>query len=255
MYRDHATSLDEHDRAVGSIQIAEGLLSGCVATARRLRGPDRPERWRAATSLGDDFREVWHHLDAARGVLAGRGINTMGYDELRAHVVTALPIDERDPMKPLDTAPLDDARRAVEELRLVVPGADWTAIAARTIALVNHAPLGNTSQHWKLAVVVAVFIAGVFTCVTAMKADPKIDPEVAMRADLASIVQARRHTISTLTALVGRHCDRSNVRELMKLFVMDGRFDDAREFGDAYERRCGDDVVVRKWSTAVRPHH
>ena len=255
MYRDHAISLDEHDRAIGSIQIAEGLLAGCVTTSRQLTGRDRPERWRAATALGDDFREVWHHLDAARSVLASRGGNTMGYDELRAHVITALPIDEHHPMKALDPAPLHDAPRAVEELRLAVPSTDWKAIAARTIELVNHAPLRNTSQRWKLGFVIATFLAGVITWFAAIRPDRKIDPEVAMRADLATIVESRRQTISTLHALVGHHCDPSNVRELMKLYVMDGRFDEASGFGDAYESRCGADTIVHKWSTAVRPSY
>lgn len=255
MYRDHASSLDEHDRAVGAIQIAEGLIAGCTSNAARLRGPDRPERWRAATSLGDAFFEVWHHLDEACRVLKGRGINTMGYDELRAHVQTALVIDEADPMRSFDSAPLDDARRAVEELRLVVPGADWAAIAKRTIELVNDAPIASTGQRWRIGIIVGVFSLIVVTWATAMKPLKKIDPDAAMRREIAGLIEQRRTQISMLERFVGQHCDLPRVRDLMKLYVMDGRFEQAHTFGVNYEQACGADAIVHKWSNVAAPSH
>jgi hypothetical protein len=252
MYRDRATHLDEHDRAVGSIQIADGLITDCLAASKRAT-PDKVDRWRIAAQIGEDYLAVWQHLDSARRILAARGINTLAYDELRKEVAPVLRVDDSPQAKPLDLTPLDDARRALEELRLCVPGADWAAIAKRTIELVSHAPIATRWQRMRMAVVVAVFGLGVFTWATAMTAEKPVDPDVEMRKELAVLVKERQFRIEELRILLGDRCDLPRAQELIKLYVMDGRWLDARNYGAAYQVTCGDDDVIQKWASAPRP--
>ncbi len=253
MYRDRAAALDEHDRAVGSIQIADALITDSLASAVKLKGPDRPERWRTAAAIADDYLEIWRQLDTARRILAARGVNTLGYDELRGEVQPVLRLDDDGAARPFDLKPFDAARRSLEELRLAIPGADWAAIAKRTIELVHEQPLGDRGMKRRIGVVVAVFAALVATWASAMMPEKPEDPEAAMRLELRGLVVERRHRIDELQTLVGDRCDRPRVQELVKLFVMDGRFDDARWFGDSYELRCGVDSIVHKWAYAPRP--
>src|SRR5215831_12747806 len=148
MYRDAPAALDERDRAVGAILIGEALLASCER-ARVLGRSAGPEAWRAIRDAHDEFPEIWRSLDRARTVLARRGINVTGYDELRPHVRTHLAGPSAGhPDRPdgdaevvlVDPMALDDARRATDVLKLAVPGADWAAIEQRTSGLV-HAPL------------------------------------------------------------------------------------------------------------------
>jgi hypothetical protein len=127
MYRDAKTALDERDRAVGAILIGEALIATCER-ARVIGEAHGPDAWRAIRDAHDDFPEIWRSLDRARHVLATRGINVIGYDELRPHVRTRLATGgadtDADKVR-VDPAALDDARRAAHELKLAVPGADW----------------------------------------------------------------------------------------------------------------------------------
>src|SRR6185312_9085890 len=97
MYRDSATALDEHDRAVDAILIGEALIEECERRAITVKRPETArdqERWRAVQEVHDAYPEVWRHLDRARRVLAKRGANTVGYDELRPHAQqTATDVD------------------------------------------------------------------------------------------------------------------------------------------------------------------
>src|SRR5688500_19957671 len=102
MYRDDSTLLDEHDRAVGAIQIADGLILDCLKASKQLASAEH--RWRAVREIHDDYAEVWRQLDGARRLLASRGANTMGFDELRAQVVPVLALKEDG----VETAPLED---------------------------------------------------------------------------------------------------------------------------------------------------
>jgi hypothetical protein len=150
MYRDDSTHLDEHDRAVGSIQIADGLIVGCLNASKRLASAEH--RWRAVREIHDDYGEVWRQLDCARQLLAARGANTTGFDELRENVVPVLTLHENG----IDTTPLEDARRGVAELRLAMPGADWKAIS-------THEGLVGTSfaagSIWRSGVAVVFSLA------------------------------------------------------------------------------------------------
>jgi len=66
------------------------------------------------------------------------------------------------------------------------------------------------------------------------------------RAEQAEWADARRERIVALTAKDDR-CDRSVAREIAKELVYDGR--SALTYADDFERRCGTDVVVRRWAT------
>src|SRR4051812_32843111 len=148
MYRAVVTSaLDERDRAIGAILIGESLLASCE-DARQISEPGTPDAWRAIQNAHDEFPEIWRQFDRARRVLAQRGVNVPGYDELRPHVHTRLATgsDADDDQLRLDPAALDDARRAAEELRLAVPGADWDEIEKRTSGLVA-APLTRRKRN------------------------------------------------------------------------------------------------------------
>ncbi|HUJ57683.1 MAG TPA: hypothetical protein VLX92_04310, partial [Kofleriaceae bacterium] len=148
MYRDLSTDLDERDRAVGAILMGEALVDGCERAVARAGGESTPppERWRAIAHVHDAYLDIWRHLDQARRVLADRGANTMAYDELRPNVRRAATNPGLDGERAVDCDALEDARRAIGELKLAVPGADWDAIDARTQGLVN-APLGHRAKH------------------------------------------------------------------------------------------------------------
>lgn len=70
------------------------------------------------------------------------------------------------------------------------------------------------------------------------------------RDELRMIVEQRRARIIEIRA-VGDHCQPPLGHELVRLLVMDGQ--DARSYADDYERRCGEDIVIRHWGDAPRP--
>ncbi len=255
MYRDGATSLDEHDRAVGAILISEELLASCERAARQVQDPDAQECWRAAADIHDYYPEIWRHLDRAKRVLANRGINTAGYDELRPHVKTSVPTHREDGSHAIDATAFDDARRALEELRLAVPGADWDAIEQRTKGLVGGQLLRRRGQQRRQRLVVAGVFAvlgiAVATWGFAIKPVHKPSHGETLHKELREIVEHRRERIAELRTTLGNSCDPAQAHELVKLLAMDG--DDAAGFGDRYINGCGDDDFIERWAHAPRP--
>jgi hypothetical protein len=256
MYRDSAQSLDEHDRAVGAILIGEALVDNCDRAAARVEDVEtigRHDRWRAVHEVHDTYPEIWRHLDRARGVLAQRGANTIAYDELRPHVKRAA--TDGDAQR-VDGDALDEAKRAIAELKLAVPGADWKAIAARTAGLV-HLPLGNKRRNQRLAIgtVIAAFVFATLAWFIAIIPVHKPTRHEAMRRELAGIQTERKSRIDFLRAELGDRCLPNAAHDLVRLMVLDGRTTDAREFGVAYTARCGVDAVVDDWANAPRPGH
>lgn len=245
MYRDDSTHLDEHDRAVGAIQIADGLIVDCLKASKQLASAEH--RWRAVREIHDDYAEVWRQLDGARRLLASRGANTIGYDELRERVVPVLKLEEHG----IETAPLEDARRAVAELRLAMPGADWKAIEARTRGLVGTTFVRG-GQRLAFAGVAIVFLAAVgswaASSIPQPRPDPRVEQRIAMKKELAVVVENRADRINELALLIGGRCDRTNVIEYVKLLTMSGRYEDSYGYGEDYTIRCGRDPEVRKWS-------
>lgn len=246
MYRDDSTLLDEHDRAVGAIQIADGLIDDCARASTQLASAGH--RWRAARKIHDDFAEVWRQLDGARQLLASRGANTMGFDELRAGLVPVLALKDDG----IDTTPLEDARRAVAELRLAMPGADWKAIEARTSGLATGAKLMHAGRRLTFVGIAAVLLFGIvgwaWLSTPAPRVDSRAEARAAMKKELAVVVDDRRDRIAQLELLIGGRCDRPNVIEYVKLLAMDGRWDEAYGYGEDYMRRCGEDLKVKTWS-------
>jgi hypothetical protein len=250
MYRDTSATLDEHDRAVGAILIGEALVDACEIAASKSRAVDAPsDRWRALGDASDAYPEIWRHLDRARRVLAHRGLNTAAYDELRPHAPRSIARGEA-----VDRLALDNTKRAIAELKLVVPGADWDAIEARTAGLVN-APLSRQRQRIALAAVVAVVAAAVFAWFAAIVPEHKQSRREAMRNELAEIADQRKVKIDELQTALGNRCEPGQAHELIKLLVLDGRGPDARDFGADYVTRCGEDEVVEHWAHAPRPRH
>jgi hypothetical protein len=246
MYRDDSTFLDEHDRAVGAIQIADELINACMDTSKRLSRAEH--RWRAVNEIQDEYAELWRQLDSARRLLSSRGANTMQYDELRDDVVSVLKVRDDG----VDTKPLGDARRAVEALRLAMPGADWKAIEARTRRLTTGTTFMRRGQKVAFAGVVVVFLCAVATWAASSIPGPKInsraEARIQMRKELAVVVDERRDRIDQLELLIGGRCDRRNVMEYVKLLAMEGRYDKAYGYGEDYTARCGADPEVSKWS-------
>ncbi|MEO8550297.1 MAG: hypothetical protein ABI678_09990 [Kofleriaceae bacterium] len=255
MYRDSAQSLDEHDRAVGAILIGEALVDNCDRAASRVGEPEAGthDRWRAVEEVHDTYPEIWRHLDRARGVLAERGANTIAYDELRPHVKRAATDSEANHV---DIDALQEVKRAIAELKLAVPGADWRAIAARTAGLV-HLPLGNKRSNQRMVVgtMLAAFVLAMLAWFIAIIPEHKPTRQQAMRRELAGIQTERKARIDFLRAELGDRCLPNAARDLVRLMVLDGRGGDARELGNAYLERCGDDEVVSDWANAPRPGH
>jgi hypothetical protein len=247
MYRDTASALDEHDRAVGAILIGEALVDTCEA-AGSVATPQ--ERWRAFADANDAYPEIWRHLDRARRVLAQRGLNTAAYDELRPHAPKSVTRGEH-----IDRAALDEAKRAIGELKLAVPGADWDAIEARTAGLVS-APLSRRKrQRIVFGAVACVGLVLVLTWIAAIVPTHKQSRREAMRNELAEIAQQRKVKIDELRFMLGNRCEPTQAHELIKLLVLDGRGPDASNFGEDYVVRCGEDEVVEHWAHAPRPGH
>ena len=252
MYRDSATALDEHDRAVGAILIGEALVDDCDLAVSRIR-QETIERWRAVAQVHDTYPEIWRHLDRARRVLAGRGANTIAYDELRPGVPRAATDDEAEVV---DVAALGEAKRAIAELKLAVPGADWKAIAARTDGLVRLPLLGRRRrQRLAMSGILVVFIFAVVTWAIAIIPERKPDRVKAMRRELAAIQEQRKGRIDFLRTELGERCLPIVSHELVRLMVLDGRGGDASAFAAEYTGRCGDDATIEHWAHAPRPGH
>jgi hypothetical protein len=267
MYRDAPAALDERDRAVGAILISEALLASCER-ARVLGQSAGPEAWRAIRDAHDEFPEIWRSLDRARAVLARRGVNVTGYDELRPHVrthlaaprpaepdravraVRAVRADDDAEVVLVDPEALDDARRATDALKLAVPGADWAAIEQRTTGLV-HAPLVQRGRNRLiLGGALAVFAFVVVSWIASLAPRARPDRAGALRRELAEISQQRKLRIIALQAGLVDRCDPPAAHELARQLVMDGRGLDARQFAALYAERCGDDPVVDRWAGA-----
>jgi hypothetical protein len=257
VYRDSAHELDEHDRAVGAILIGEALLDECdrataIAGAPATASPQ--DRWRAIGDAHDAFPEVWRHLDRARRLLASRGSNTAEYDEMRPQVRRAASDPGLDGERALDTAALDDARRACAALKLALPGADWDAIAARTQGLVR-APLSRRRRdRIVLAGLIGCFAIAFAGWLFAIVPEHKRDPREIMRDELTVVAQQRKLKIVSLQGELGERCEAQPAHELMRLLVLDGRGTDAHAFASGYLARCGDDPVVDHWDHAPLPH-
>jgi hypothetical protein len=252
MYRDEAFALDEHDRAVGSILIGESLMAQCERAADQIRNPHDPERWRAMREIQDDYPEIWRQLDRARDVLAARGANTMKYEEMRPNVRPSLAVETEDHTQSVDTDALEDARRAIAELKLAVPGADWKAIAKRTHDLVEMPELRRRNRLPVIGIVSLVVLA-VMTWFLSSIPDPQVDERELMRQELAEVASQRKVKIQYLELAIGQRCDPPVAHEYVKLLVMDGQGDNAERFADQYLGRCGEDTVVENWANAPRP--
>lgn len=254
MYRDSANALDERDRAVGAILIGEALVDECERAATLIRATDAPlshqDRWRTITDVHDTYPEIWRHLDRARTVLATRGANTARYDELRPHAARAPTNAEG---TDIDNTALDDARRAIEDLKLAVPGADWKAIEERTTHLLDKPLARAKGQRAILMTIVVLFLFAITGWIIAIIPERKVSRREAMRRELSEITQQRKLRIELVRVELGQRCDVERARELARLLAMDGRTTDANAFGMDYLSRCGDDEVVDNWAHAPRP--
>jgi hypothetical protein len=259
MYRDSANLLDEHDRAVGAILIGETLVMQCERAVDRIRDQrlsSAHDKWTAMREIHDDYPEIWRQLDRARQELAARGANTMGYEELRPHVRPTLAVPSGTHDSAVDPDALDDARRAIAELKLAVPGADWKGIAKRTTELVE-----NPQLHRKHRLAVTTILAGlalaIVTWFVAITPEKKKDEAEAMRHEITAIANHRKVRIEILGSALGamgNTCDRKLAHEYVKLLVMDGRGNAAEAFADTYLPRCGEDSVVENWANAPRSY-
>jgi hypothetical protein len=252
MYRDLANALDEHDRAVGAILISEALLDECDKARAIVREAvtERNERWRTITGIHDTYPEVWRHLDRARKELAGRGANTASYDEHRPRAPRAATNAEG---TDIEKAAIDDARRAVEELKLAVPGADWIAIKKRTAGLLRVRLSRPRGQRATVALLLSLFAVAIITWSISIIPTRKENPRVAMRRELSEVANQRKVNIAMLRFELGLTCDVTRARELTKLLAFDGRWTEATAFGRNYIARCGDDAVVETWANAPVP--
>lgn len=252
MYRDESHDVDEHDRAVGAILIGESMLAQCERGADRIRNPHDSERWRAMREIQDDYPEIWRQLDRARDVLAARGANTMAYEEMRPTVRRSVAIEHEDHSQSIDTEALEDARRAVAQLKLAVPGADWKAIARRTHDLVEMPAFRRSNRAGVFGIVSFVALAIVTWFLSSIPED-KVDERELMRQELAQVAQQRKVKLQYLQLAVGERCDPPVAHEYVRLLVMDGQGPEAERFADVYLGRCGEDTVVENWANAPRP--
>jgi len=153
----------------------------------------------------------------------------------------------------VDPAALDDARRAADELKLAVPGADWAAIEQRTSGLVHQSLLEPRRNRLLLGGLVAALTLAVLAWGASLVPRRKVDRAELMRREIAQIAQQRKVKIVGLRASLADRCDAPTAHELAKQLVMDGRGLDVRDFAALYTARCGDDPVVARWASAPLP--
>jgi hypothetical protein len=257
VYRDASMALDESDRAVGAILIGEALVDRCDlawALARDEQAATPAERWRAIADIHDTFPEIWRHLDRARKLLATRGANTTGYDELRPYVRRSATNPGVDGSKAFDAAALEDVKRAIGELKIGVPGADWAAIEARTQGLVRVRLARKHRPRVIFAGAIAAFAFAVVTWVAAIVPHHKPNPRVVLANELDLVTAQRKLKIEMLRLQLGDQCAPPAMHELMRQLVLDGRKGNATALAIAYMVHCGEDLLVETWATAPRAH-
>jgi hypothetical protein len=252
MYRDGAHEVDEHDRAVGAILIGESLLAQCEHAAKRFREPHALDRWTTLRDAQDAYPEIWRQLDRAQQVLAARGANTAGYENLRPHVRASLVPGDDDSDQNVDPEALDDVRRAIAALKLAVPGADWGAIDKRTSVLVDDPALKKRRLR-SIFVVLAILTALGAIWVIAAMPEKKVSERELMRRELAEVRRERQVEINALAHAAEMTCFAPSAQEYVKLLVFDGRRKDAAAFADDYIARCGKDKIIEKWAEFARP--
>jgi hypothetical protein len=255
VYRDSSFVLDEHDRAVGAVLIADAILEYCERALTRSRDLESTpkERWRAIASIHDAFPDIWRHLDRARKVLASRGVNTAGYDDLRPNARRAASNPGLDGSKAFDAVALDDVMRAVSELKLAVSGADWDAIEARTQGLVK-APIGRRArQRIAFAGSLAAFVTGTLLWTFAMMPHREARAKGTMAGELRLVTEQRKLQIVMREAELGGRCLPAPAHELVQLLVQDNQRQKATMFSMGYLLNCGIDPVVVHWMTAPAP--
>lgn len=71
------------------------------------------------------------------------------------------------------------------------------------------------------------------------------------REEQAAIIAARRARLARMLA-DGDGCHPAIAHELARALVFDGR--SACDYAADYERRCGEDPVIRHWAEAPMPH-
>jgi hypothetical protein len=265
MYRDASEHVDEHDRAAAAVLMAEALLATCDEAVGVIAAEtaQQPERWRAVMQLHDTFPDVWRGLDRARKLLVARGYNTIAYDEMspsaRRTVVVAR-VHGIDKTVEVDASHLDrealaEAHRAVAQLKLALPSADWAAIEARTRGLASAKLHRHRRPRLIVGVGAALVAATIFTFSLLPNPShaPKVPHSVTLKAELDQVKAERHAHIDDLRPQVVASCDPPKARTYTQLLVMDGRGADASTFAADYADRCGEDPVVQNWANAPLP--
>ncbi len=265
MYRDASEHVDEHDQAAAAVLMAEALLHTCDQAVAVIASPvaPQPERWRAVMQLHDTFPDVWRALDRARRMIAARGGNAIAFDETspgakRAALVDRLHGIDRSvevDATHLDRTAMTDAHRGLQQLKLALPSADWSAIEARTRGLAS----AQLQQHRRPRLIVGAVAAAVAATIVGVTLLPapahakKIPHAVALKAQLSEIKEQRHAEIEALRPQVVASCDPPKARMYTQLLVMDGHGPDAGDFAADYADRCGEDPVVQHWADAPLP--
>nr|HEX4316224.1 hypothetical protein [Kofleriaceae bacterium] len=271
MYRDDSNQVDEHDRAVGAVLIAEAILASCDAAVARIAAAATPpaDRWHAVMALHDTYPDVWRSLDRARRELARRGANTTAFDEARPHAPRSALRELKSVAdgSTIDRDALEAARGAIEMLKVGLPGADWTDIGARTEAvgatvLAKHGRprlvVGLVAGVAAIAVMGGFVVAQPAPHVHRTPAEIAAAREEALSVSLAGIDAARKAEIAVLQASMAPviACDAEKSHDLIRLLVLDGQNLDAKLFADEYDAKCGEDAFIESWAKApTRPKH
>jgi hypothetical protein len=251
VYRDATNALDEHDRAVAALLIGEALTDECDRAWARWRDEETAtptERWRAIREIHDTFPDIWRHLDRARRVLASRGINTAGYDELRPHARRAASNPGLDGSEAFDVAALDDVKRGLAELKLALPGADWAAIETRTQGLVKLPLSRKWRQRLTLGGGAVAFVATIASLFMVLPHQEARAAAASMETELRLVSAQRKLQIVQLEADLSGRCLPPPAHELTKLLVQDGQRLEAATFASIYTLHCGEDPLVIHWA-------
>ena len=237
MYRDTASTLDEHDRAVGAILIGEALVETCEQAQAVERSPRLHDSWRAFAEASVLSRGLAPPRPRAQGARAARP------QHRRLRRAAAARRRSRSPAARRSTARRStkrSARSASSSSRCPAP----TGTRSRLAPPASSARRSRAEQQQRSSSArppVALLGARVSRRSSRAPADaPRGDARRTRQ-----IAQQRKLKIPrSCGSRWARVASRPRRTSLVKLLVLDGRGPDAKAFGADYVVRCGEDEVV-----------
>jgi hypothetical protein len=252
------------DPAVDAVLTAETLLEQFHTLLPKLTSLMPADVAEATGQAQHLYPEIWAQLDRARALVAGRGVDTTAYDELRAQQpASMLGVDQvgiRDEATQIavflaagtfvaslgakrsvaNRGGLAAAHQAIELLQATLPGVAWTAErnAERSVMAGHLQELGRARATKLLIGVLALGVVGALGFgIVKLLEKPKEE----------TLVETAQREIAELEArLETESCDASAAEQLVVKLRILGKPRRARDVGHQFLTQCGDNENIRK---------